>query len=151
MTGIVGLGHVVLAAEDPQAISSFYTDVLGLELVETDRDYSLTFLSSRPGEVNHDLSFTKYAKMAHIAYEVDSLQTLRRFHAELQRRGVKIITVMNFGWSIGMTFLDPEGNRCELFWKTGRALPHRAPIDITLPDNEIERILDATAAKAETS
>jgi catechol 2,3-dioxygenase-like lactoylglutathione lyase family enzyme len=146
MSGIVGLGHVVVAAEDPEKLASFYTDVLGLELVETDRDYNLTFLSSRPGQVNHDLSFTKLPKMAHIAYEVDSLQTLRRFHADLQRRGVEIATVMNFGWSIGVTFVDPEGNKCELFWKTGRSQPHREPIDITLSDEEIEHILDATVA-----
>jgi catechol-2,3-dioxygenase len=140
--GIVGLGHVVLHAESPQELASFYVEVLGLELVETDKDYNLRFLSSRPGKVNHDLSFTALPKMAHIACEVDSLSTLRRFHRELTQRGVPIVSVMNFGWSIGLTFEDPEGNKCELYWKTGRELPHRAPIDIELPDEEIERILD---------
>jgi catechol 2,3-dioxygenase-like lactoylglutathione lyase family enzyme len=144
MGGIIGLGHVVLHAEDPQVLAGFYTDVLGLELVETDHDYNLTFLSSKPGQVNHDLSFTAVPKMAHIAYEVDSLQTLKRFYRQLTERGVPIVSTMNFGWSIGMTFEDPEGHRCELYWKTGRRVPHRAPIDLELPDEEIERIVDAT-------
>lgn len=102
-----------------------------------------SYLSSHPDEVNHDLSFTKSPKLAHIAYEVDSLGTLREFHRDLKRRRVKILYVLNFGWSIGMTFEDPEGNKVELFWSTGHKTPTRAPIDLERSDDEIAAILDA--------
>jgi catechol-2,3-dioxygenase len=143
MNEITRLGHVVLAASNPERLAAFYADALGLQLVETDRDFGLTFLSSHPDEVNHDLSFTKQPKLAHIAYEVDSLATLKRLHHDLTLGGVKIVSTMNFGWSIGFTFEDPEGNRCELYWSTGSHNPGRAPIDLTLPDAEIERIVDS--------
>jgi catechol 2,3-dioxygenase-like lactoylglutathione lyase family enzyme len=120
--------------------------MLGLELVETDRDYGLTFLSSRPGEVNHDLSFTRAPQMAHVAYEVDSLATLRAYRRKLLDAGVPIVSTMNFGWSIGMTFTDPEGHRCELYWKTGRAQPQRTPIDLDLPDEEIAAAIGGPVA-----
>lgn len=141
MSSVKRLGHVVRYSEDPKRISEFYRDVLGMEIVDTDRDYNLTFLKSKDAN-NHDLSFTKIQKMPHIAFEVESLSVLQERYRRIRDLGMRVISTQNFGWSISFTFEDPDGNLTELYWPTGRHFPHREPIDIEQSEAKINAILD---------
>ena len=56
--------------------------------------------------------------------------------------------MVNHGSAIGCYFFDPEGNRTEVFWVTGRAcwVPTQEPVDLEQPDEAIiahaNRIVD---------
>ena len=77
---------------------------------------------------------------------VASLDDLRAFRRRLLAEGYRIDTVANHGSAIGCYFFDPEGNRTEVFWVTGRPcwVPNSDPIDIEQPDDvvlaEVDRV-----------
>jgi catechol-2,3-dioxygenase len=77
---------------------------------------------------------------------VGSLDDLRTMHRRLLAEGYRIEGVVNHASAIGCYFFDPEGNRTEVFWVTGRPcwVPTATPIDIEQPDEtviaEVERI-----------
>ena len=60
--------------------------------------------------------------------------------------GYRIDVVANHASAIGCYFFDPEGNRTEVFWVTGRPcwVPTANPIDIERPDEvvlaEVDRL-----------
>src|SRR5918993_2537938 len=74
-----------------------------------------------------------------ISIRAASLDDLRAFHRRLQADGYQIQRVVNHASAIGCYFLDPEGNRTEVFWLTGRAswVPVANPIDIERPDDVV--------------
>ncbi len=57
MTTIVGVRHTALGVRDPQKSISFYTEVLGMELVNFLEDLQMAFLAF--GEQDHDLVLVK--------------------------------------------------------------------------------------------
>ena len=73
---------------------------------------------------------------------------LRQRHPglELLHQLVRIERVVNHASAIGCYFFDPEGNRTEVFWITGRPswVPVANPIDIDQPDEvvlaEVDRL-----------
>jgi len=75
-----------------------------------------------------------------VAFRLPNL--LRRLVAE----GYRIEGVVNHASAIGCYFFDPEGNRTEVFWVTGRPcwVPTATPIDIGQPDEtvlaEVDRV-----------
>ena len=77
---------------------------------------------------------------------VDSLDDLRAFRRRLVAEGYRIEGVVNHASAIGCYFFDPEGNRTEVFWVTGRPcwVPTANPIDIEQPDAavlaEVDRV-----------
>jgi hypothetical protein len=52
---------------------------------------------------------------------------------------VEIDRIVSHGNALGMYFFDPEGNRIELYYKTGFPVPqpHGEPIDLTAPAEEL--------------
>ena len=77
---------------------------------------------------------------------VASLDDLRAFRRRLVAEGYRIEGVVNHASAIGCYFFDPEGNRTEVFWVTGRPcwVPTANPIDIEQPDDvvlaEVDRV-----------
>ena len=75
-----------------------------------------------------------------------SLDDLRAMHRRLLAEGYRIEGVVNHASAIGCYFFDPEGNRTEVFWVTGRScwVPTATPIDIEQPDEtvlaEVDRV-----------
>ena len=68
------------------------------------------------------------------------------FRRRLAADGYRIEGVVNHASAIGCYFFDPEGNRTEVFWLTGRPcwVPTVNPIDIEQPDEavlaEVDRV-----------
>ena len=122
MTKILGIRHAVLGVRDPQRSITFYTEVVGMELVTFLEDMQMAFLSF--GERDHDLALIKVpdeqpvgsSGLAHIAFEVDGgPQQLQELCARLKARGLDTEMTMDHVISQSLYFLDPDGNRFELF------------------------------------
>jgi len=109
----------------------FYTRVLGLTVTDEDLDRGLVFFSSRPEEEHHEFVIMRGrtgpddAKVVQqISWHVDSLDTLLEFHRALQAEaGVTVEREITHGIAIAIYFLDPEGNRIEVYWATDKDIP----------------------------
>ena len=79
-----------------------------------------------------------------ISMSVASLDDLRAFHRRLVADGYRIEGVVNHASAIGCYFFDPEGNRTEVFWVTGRPcwVPNSDPIDLEQSDEAIMAEVD---------
>jgi catechol 2,3-dioxygenase len=119
---IVGVRHAVLGVRDPQRSISFYREALGMELVTFLEDMQMGFLSF--GDHDHDLAVIKVPDeqpvgspgLAHTALEIDGgPEQLREFYDLLKKRGVEVEMTADHGVTQSLYFLDPDGNRLELY------------------------------------
>jgi catechol-2,3-dioxygenase len=67
---------------------------------------------------------------------VATLADLRAFYRRLRDEGYQIQRVVSHVSAFGCYFLDPEGNRTEVFWLTGKQswATIGEPIDLEQPD-----------------
>jgi catechol 2,3-dioxygenase len=79
-----------------------------------------------------------------ISLRVSTLDDLREFKRRIQDAGYKIDQIVTHLSAIGCYFFDPEGNRTEVFWLTGRPswIMIGVPIDIDRSDEEIMATID---------
>ena len=147
MAKVTGLGHVGVYVRDMPAMIDFYTRVLGLEVTDRGEDDRIVFLSARPQEEHHELAFAKSADLKtnaqQISFTVGSLQDLKTLYRRIKAEGRPIDRVVNHGIAFGCYFRDPEDNRIEVYWSTGKDYPqpHGDPIDLEADDAELLRIL----------
>ena len=81
MAKIKKVGHVVLGVRDPQRSIKFYTEALGMELVNVLEEMQMAFLSF--GERDHDIAVIKVpddqpvgsSGLAHTALEIEGGQS----------------------------------------------------------------------------
>jgi catechol-2,3-dioxygenase len=115
------------------------------------------FLSSDPERVDHEIALmTGRAAdqgpqlIQQISLRVETLNDLRDFKRRILQQGYQIDNIVTHLSAIGCYFFDPEGNRTEVFWLTGRPswVMVGVPIDIDRPDDEIlaqiDRVWDQT-------
>jgi catechol-2,3-dioxygenase len=137
MARVLGLGHVGIYVRDLDRMVAFYRDVMGMRVTKQNRRAGVVFLSADPESVDHEI-----ALMGGRPDPAD----LRAMHRRLVAEGYRIEGVVNHASAIGCYFFDPEGNRTEVFWVTGRPcwVPTATPIDIEQPDEtvlaEVDRI-----------
>ena len=149
MSFSLAFSHVGIYATDVDRMVDFYTRVL--RFVVSDRGkttYSgvdIVFMTRDPAEHHQfvvaagrpaDLPFNTVNQ---ISFRVDSLQTLRELHEQLQNEpGVKILGPVTHGNAVSLYFLDPEGNRVECLIDTPWHVPQpfRITVDLSLPDKE---------------
>jgi catechol-2,3-dioxygenase len=122
MGTIVGVQHVALGVRDPQRSITFYTGVLGMELVTFLEDLQMGFLSF--GEHDHDLVLVKVpdeqpvgsSGLAHTAIQIDGgTEQLRDLYHLLKARGGDVEMTADHGISKSFYLLDPDGNRLEFY------------------------------------
>ena len=153
MPRVTGLGHVGIYVRDLERMVAFYRDLLGMEVTKQNWRAGVVFLSADPGAVDHEIALMRGrparddAKLIQqISLRVASLDDLRAFRRRLMAEGYRIEGVVNHASAIGCYFFDPEGNRTEVFWVTGRPcwVPTANPIDIDQPDAavlaEVDRV-----------
>ena len=153
MARIEGLGHVGIYAEDIMKQRDFYTRVLGLEVADEDLDgRGMTFLSSNPEREHHEFVLMKGRVSSEgdrviqqISFIVPGLDDLKEYHGRIKTEGVRIDRIVSHGNAFGMYFFDPEGNRIELYCKTGFPVPqpHGDPIDLAASNEELIGIAKA--------
>jgi len=153
MARVIGLGHVGLYVRDLESMVAFYRDVLGMQVTKQNWRAGVVFLSADPESVDHEIALMRGRPSAgdphliqQISLRVATLDDLRAFHRRLLAEGYRIEIVANHASALGCYFLDPEGNRTEVFWVTGRPcwVPTVTPIDIHQPDDavlaEVDRV-----------
>ena len=152
MPRVTGLGHVGIYVRDLEAMVAFYRDVMGMQVTKQNWRLGIVFLSADPDTVDHEIALMRgrpSAEDPHLIQQISmraaSLDDLRAFHRRLRADGYRIERVVNHASAIGCYFLDPEGNRTEVFWLTGRAswVPVANPIDIERPDEQVLADVDA--------
>ncbi len=147
MPTITGLGHVGIYTEDLMAQRDFYTRVLGLQISDEDIDgLGVVFLSANPEEEHHEVALFKgrtkstgNEEIQQVSFNVCSIDELKEFYQRLVKEGVEVDRIISHGNAMGIYFFDPEGNRLELYHKTGFDVPqpHAAPVDINASADEL--------------
>ncbi len=135
------LSHVGIHIRDLEAMTAFYGRLLGMVVTDSGeangRRYA--FMSRNPRE-HHQLVLATgrtgepdMLVVNQLSFRLDSLEDLQRYYAILEKEGVKGLNARHHGNAWSLYFLDPEGNRIELYvpteWYVSQ--PWRAPIDIS--------------------
>jgi catechol-2,3-dioxygenase len=143
---------VVLHVNDLEKMVSFYRDVLGLVKY---REYPgrMVFLTPDPKIEDHQLALTKGREgnakiIAHIAWRVDTPGDVKEYYERFKALGVKIDHCVShayeeMGNTVSCYFLDPEGNRLEIY----ALIPERDEKRINRP-LDLDQALDKIVAQA---
>ena len=146
MVRVTGLGHIGIYVRDLERMVAFYRDLMGMRVTKQNWRAGIVFLSADPESVDHEIALMRGRPSAddphliqQISLRVASLDDLREFHRRLRAEGYRIDRIVNHASAIGCYFFDPEGNRTEVFWLTGRPswVPVANPIDIEQPDEAV--------------
>ena len=152
MARVTGLGHIGIYVRDLERMVAFYRDLMGMRVTKQNWRAGIVFLSADPQRVDHEIALMRGRPspddphlIQQISMRVASLEDLREFHRRLRAEGYRIDRIVNHASAIGCYFFDPEGNRTEVFWLTGRPswVPVANPIDIEQPDGDVLAEVDA--------
>ena len=148
MPKIKGISHVVLYVNDLDKMVAFYRDVLGLIKY---REYPgrMVFLTSDPDIDDHQIALATgregTAKLiGHIAWRAETPADVKAFYDRFKAQGVPIDHCVShayqeMGNTVSCYFLDPEGNRLEIYalvTERGDARTNR-PLDLDKSVDEI--------------
>ena len=106
----------------------------------------MVFMSSDPVSEHHEFVLMKGrvtrddAKVIQqISFKVHSIQDMREYRQRLLDDNITIERIVSHGNAFGMYFFDPEGNRIELYYRTGFPVPqpHGDLIDLERTDEEL--------------
>ena len=149
MPAIEALGHVGVYAEDLMKQRDFYSRVLGLQIADEDLDNrGMVFMSADPKREHHEFVLVKgrvsnddSKEIQQISFIVNSVEDLKEYHQRLKAENITIDRTVSHGNALGMYFFDPEGNRIELYYRTGFDVPqpHGDVIDL---EDSVEQLLD---------
>ncbi len=151
MAAVVGLGHVGIFVRDLERMVAFYRDFLGMRVTKQNWEAGAVFLSSDPERSDHEIALIRgrpaddNPRLIHqISLRVATLDDLRTFYRRLVAERFQIDEIVTHGSAIGCYFFDPEGNRTEVFWLTGRPcwVPAAVAIDIKQPDEVVMARVD---------
>ncbi|MFN8632433.1 MAG: VOC family protein [Chloroflexota bacterium] len=152
MPKVSRLGHTGIYVRDLDTMRSFYQRVLGLTVTDEDTERGLVFFSSRPKEEHHEFVIMRGRTgpadaqvVQQISWHVEDLNTLLEYHRVLQAEGVKVEREITHGIAIAIYFLDPEGNRIEVYWATEHDIPQPfgRPVDLDQPADKVLAQADA--------
>ena len=148
MPTIRGLSHVVLYVNDLEKMVAFYKHVLGL-VKYREHAGRMVFLTPDPNVEDHQLALTKGREgnakiIAHIAWRVDTPTDVKEFYERFKAQGVPIDHCVShayeeMGNTVSCYFLDPEGNRLEIYALIAERDNARVnrPLDLDKSVNEI--------------
>src|SRR4051812_19341136 len=143
--------HMGMFVADVARMEDFYTRLLGFTVtdrgdLETPRGrVFLVFLSRDPRE-HHQIVLASgkpdglpFNPINQISFRMANFSGLREMHRRLAAEKVRDLYPVSHGNALSVYFLDPEGNRIELFVDTPWYVPQplRVPMDMRLPDQEL--------------
>ena len=149
MPKIKGLSHVVLYVKDLDKMAAFYRDVLGLTQYH-EHPGRMVFLTPDPDIDDHQLALAKGREgdakiIAHIAWRVDTPADVKAFYEKFKAEGVPIHHCVShayeeMGNTVSCYFLDPDGNRIEIYALVAERSEARGnrPLDL---DKSVEEII----------
>ena len=124
MARVSKVGHVVLGVRDPRASVKFYTEALGMEEINIMDlgGMEMAFLSF--GERDHDIALIQVpddepvgsSGFSHTALEIEGgVDQLKELYQRLNDYGAKVEMTADHVLTKSFYFMDPDGNRLELF------------------------------------
>ena len=153
----VSLSHAGFHVFDMDKMIDFYVRVFGLKVTDRGGD-RLVFLGADPKD-HHQLIMIGGRKTeedgkhyGHMAFRVDSMDTLREIYANAKAEASDIRTLTHGNaWSV--YFLDPEGNTAEAFFDTPWYVqqPFMESYDLDQSDEEIYKYTEELLSKHETT
>jgi catechol 2,3-dioxygenase len=155
MASIKKVGHVVLGVRDPQRSIDFYTQSLGMELVTQLDQMGMAFFSF--GERDHDIAVVQVpddqpvgsSGLAHTALEIEGGEAqLRELYERLKSKGVSVEFTADHVLTKSVYFLDPDGNRLEIFSQAMAAPSAKEFLHNTSQMDAVMGPLDLEAAPA---
>jgi catechol 2,3-dioxygenase-like lactoylglutathione lyase family enzyme len=124
MPKLKGLSHVVLHVHDLDKMVAFYQDALGL-IKNYELAGRMAFMTSDPEREDHELALAKGREgdsnlLAHIAWQVETVADVKAYYERFKAQGVPIDRCVSraykdMGNTVSCYFLDPEGNRVEVY------------------------------------
>jgi catechol 2,3-dioxygenase-like lactoylglutathione lyase family enzyme len=152
MAEVKGLGHVGIYVRDLERMVRFYRDTLGMRVTKQNWRAGIVFLSADPSSADHEIALFRGRAndvdsrvINQVSLRLATLDDLRAMHKKLVAEGLRIDALVNHVSALGCYYFDPEGNRSEVYWVTGRAcwVPIAHLIDIHRPDHEVLSEIDA--------
>ena len=162
------LGHVGITVRDMDRMIAFYTRVMGMVVnddgVSTRPGSPRIAFLSRSAQEHHQLALVtgrpddgSPSMINQLSFRVAALEDLRTYHARLAAAAVDKLDPRNHGNAWSVYFLDPEGNRVEIYTGTpwhvsqpfGRALDLTRPAAAILAETEAMVKSDPTWMPAE--
>ena len=147
MPQVAGLGHVGIYADDLMKQRDFYSRVIGLKIADEDLEgRGMVFMSADPVTEHHEFVLMKGRVISddakviqQISFKVLEIDDLREYKKRLDAENVTIERIVSHGNAFGIYFFDPEGNRVELYYRTGFPVPqpHGDLIDLERTDEEL--------------
>ena len=160
MPAIAELGHVGIFVNDLETSRRFYTEMLGLTVTDEDDQVGVVFLSSRPDFEHHEVALVRgrtagaEAKVVQqISFRCDTLEDVLSFYERLVAHEVPINMTITHGNAIGAYFADPDGNNCEVYWRTDieARQPFLQMLDFTKsPEELIQEVQRLVAESGDT-
>ena len=131
MIRLTRIGHVALRVADVERSRTFYSKLLGFEVVEEDSEHGGVFMALEGLSHTIDLFPVEDPRAApvptpgavgvrHVAFLVDSEQALKDAYVTLQANGVTIVRALDHVSQKSIYFHDPDGNLLEIYYE----LPH---------------------------
>jgi predicted enzyme related to lactoylglutathione lyase len=124
MAKILGIGAVMIYADDPSALAQWYAKVLGIKTALNAQDGwyqgDIIGAKSKQGPIHFGLHSPEGTAAAGghvmmINYEVDDLN---RFLKHLEQKGVRVTRTLEEDYGSFAYFDDPEGNPIEVWART---------------------------------
>jgi catechol-2,3-dioxygenase len=143
MTKVSGLGHVGLYVKDIKQALWFYHDLLGLQVTDQNPAGTTIFLSAKPDVDHHEILLSQndelQTSVQQLSFTCESLSELKAFHQRFTENNIRFARVVTHGYALRIYAFDPEGNRVEVYWRTGVKWPQPfgMPIDLTRSDEDI--------------
>ncbi len=150
------LTHIGLYVRDLDAMVAFYGKLLGMVVTDSGDFHGkrITFMSRNASE-HHQLVMVsgrpedEYSPVSQMSFRVKSLEDLQHFHREVTALGLRDLKPSNHGNAWSIYFLDPEGNRVEIYagspWYVNQ--PYQQPVDLNAPADEIRASTHAMVSK----
>jgi len=150
------LRHVAIHVWDLPKMAAFYESVLGL--IRTDEGHGgpnapvdFVFFTAE-SHMHHQFVLAtgrkEGATVSHLnqlSFHVEALAEVREVYRRAKAAGAGNIRTVSHGNAWSVYFLDPEGNRVEVYADTPWYVPqpHGDPIDLEQSDDEIRRQTEA--------
>src|SRR5262249_19059462 len=131
---------------DLERIVALYRATLGMRITKQNWRARIVFLSADPEGADHEIVLFRgrpegidLPLINQISLRVATLEDLRIFHRILVAKGYRIDTVVNPVRALDCYYFDPEDDRIEVFWATGRAwwVPIAHLSEIAQPDEAV--------------
>ena len=133
MIRLTKIGHVLVRVADLERSKKFYRDVLGFGVAEEDPQHGGVFmtlgddfhtldLAQHPNPETADGPSKKPLGVAHVAFQVPTYEALREAYCTLLEQGVEIERAIDHVNQRSVYFLDPDGNRLEIYYEMSGAL-----------------------------